>query len=834
VFSQLHCHNHIGSRLDAIGSPGDYAKRAMEFSHTALATTDHGRISSFYEHQVQCLKYGIKPIFGVEMYLVNKLVEEKNNKRIRTKTNHIILLAKDEIGYKSLLKINYLSMKDKSHFYYVPRITMKELIENKERLIVGSGCMANPMARHILNGQEDSAKILYSLYLDSFGDNFYTEVQLNELEEQKPVNDFMIMQANKYGVPIVVTGDVHYLEPGQSQLQTLAMAIRDKTTIDNIKFEFESKHLFFHDIPDYLEFNKKFNFNYNEAELLSWCHNSEEIAKRCNFMIPDRDRILLPKLTDNDEAELIKKAKNGIINKFGVKEYNDVPKEYRDRLKKELEVIIRKGFASYFLIVDDITQFSIRENIYGRIGRGCYTKDAMIFTTNGYKHISDVKIGDVVIDQNCEFDIVENVFSYDIEEELYQFSYKYSSNTFSPKICTGDHKQLVKTKDGVKFLETKEMKIGDYLCFPKIKYKPKEISKIDLNSFNKFGFEYDDDFIYEKVRTNKKYEFSKHDIERKINIKRNIINNYINEFSTEKTNKAIFNYCKMKPKELKEHIEKNSFIYRKIKRYLTADELLNNLIGLLAGDGWIKKDNYFALACHSELNKNLFLRFCNKQINNYSNNIYINESEDKKLIQIYCYSKVLSSFLSNIVCYSENKEKFIKDEWLQQDRIMLKSIMKGLLLSDGHIDKTGNYFRYSFDNTSLKLISNYCEILMKLGYPYNIIKRKEQTRGNYQCRQSYKVRFSEAKNIEDEDYIYLPVKEINKINKTKTKVFDLQIKNKKSFVVDNFITHNSVGGSLLAYVLGIHNLDPIKRGLLFERFLSDQRSPDLVIDYFSN
>ncbi|HUS50546.1 MAG TPA: PHP domain-containing protein, partial [Candidatus Paceibacterota bacterium] len=272
MFSQLHLHCHIGSRLDAIGSPEDYAQRASDFNHPYLALTDHGRISGIYEHQIQCLKFGVKPIIGVEIYVVGELeVFNKVKKRERTKTNHLILLVKNKKGYSSLLKLNYASMKDTSHFYYSPRIIMKELIENKEGLIIGTGCMANPISRLLLAEKENKAEELYIKMLDTFKDDFYTEIQLNELEEQKIINEFMIRLANKHGVPLVMTGDVHYLEKGQDKLQTLAIAIRDKTTIDNIQFELESKNLYYHDIPDYIEFNKKFNFNYKEEDILSWC-----------------------------------------------------------------------------------------------------------------------------------------------------------------------------------------------------------------------------------------------------------------------------------------------------------------------------------------------------------------------------------------------------------------------------------------------------------------------------------------------------------------------------------------------------------------------------------
>ena len=370
-FCQLHLHEHIGSRLDAIGSSGEYAKKAVDYGHKALASTDHGRISGLYEHQVECIQHGIKPIFGLEAYVTKKLVTMNDlGKRVRTKNNHLVLLVKNEIGYKNLLKLNYLSMSDTDHFYYSPRISLQELYKNKEGLMIGTACIANPVSRLVLDGKIEEAETLYEEMTVQFGDDFYTEIQLNELAEQKIVNEFMIRMANKMGIMLVITGDVHYLEKGQNQIQTLAIAIRDKTTIDNLKFELESKNLYYHDIKDYIDFNKEFGYNYKESDILNWCNNTMKVADKCNFVIPERNKIYLPTLTDNDDGDLIKKGKRGIMEKFNVDNYKDVPAEYRKRLERELEVIIRKGFSSYFLIVEDITQFSIREKIYGRFGRG--------------------------------------------------------------------------------------------------------------------------------------------------------------------------------------------------------------------------------------------------------------------------------------------------------------------------------------------------------------------------------------------------------------------------------------------------------------------------------
>jgi len=381
-FVQLHLHTHIGSQLDGIGDPSQYAKLAKEKGHPALAVTDHGRMNAFFKHQEACLEEGIKPIFGVEAYVEFELerFEEKNGKkkRIRNENMHLILLAKNEIGYKNLLKLNYLSNSDEKHFYYRNNILIKEIIENKEGLIIGSGCGNSPFNKLFRAGEEEKAEKLYKLFVDEFGDDFYTELHMSELYDkdegddydQKKINDFEIRMAKKYNRMIVLAGDVHYHLPGKDQIQTLAIAIRNRDTIDNITFEIESKNLYYHDIEDYKKFNKQWDYSYTNEQIEEWCSNTLKVADKCNYLIPERNRMILPTVTEDDDSTIIQKAREGLAKRFGVDDYEDCPKEYKDRLSTELSVIIRKGMANYILILEDIFRFADSESIVRGPARG--------------------------------------------------------------------------------------------------------------------------------------------------------------------------------------------------------------------------------------------------------------------------------------------------------------------------------------------------------------------------------------------------------------------------------------------------------------------------------
>ena len=382
AFSQLHIHTHLGSQLDGVGSPDQYAKLAKEMGHPALAITDHGKMNGHYEHFEACKKHGIKPIFGVEAYVVFKLIkeEEKNGKmkRVRNENMHMNLYAKNEVGYKNLLKLNYISNADEEHFYYRNNLLIKEVLKYNEGVIVGTACMGSPFARLYRVGKKDQSEKLFKIFLDTFGDDFFVEVQLNEItnsidelkEGQKSVNKWMISLAEKYNVPIVMTGDVHYAEKGLDRIQTMAIAISRGVTLDELDWDIEGKHLYYHGVDDYLEFNEKWDYGYSEEQIRQWCENSQIIVDKCEFEYKERNRILLPQFSEDDDSLLIEESKIGLQSKLGVDNWESVPTEYKQRLAKELEILLRKGFASYIMILWDVFNFAKEENIIRGPARG--------------------------------------------------------------------------------------------------------------------------------------------------------------------------------------------------------------------------------------------------------------------------------------------------------------------------------------------------------------------------------------------------------------------------------------------------------------------------------
>jgi len=383
--THLHLHTSLGSRLDAIPSSEEYAKKAHIFGHKAMAVTDHGRMSAVWDHQQACIRHGIKPILGVEAYLTDELITlNEKEKRMRMKTHHVVLLAKNEAGYKNLLKLNYISMADTDHFYYVNRITKEELFAHHEGIIVGTACLGSKWSRLITDGKIDEAEKLFVEFKEVFGEDFYAEIQLNEItgerdkapEGQKTVNKHLLDFAEKHNVMIYI-----------AELQTISIAIRNKETMDNVSWEIEAPTLFYHCEEDFIRFNKDFGYNYDEKLIHEWCDNSDKIADKCNYIMPERNKIYLPTIYIDDDAELIKRSREGLVEKF-----EKPTQEYTDRLNHELELIIRKGFSSYLLILEDIFHFVKDENLWMGPARGSGAGSLILYVL-GITTIDPIKYG---------------------------------------------------------------------------------------------------------------------------------------------------------------------------------------------------------------------------------------------------------------------------------------------------------------------------------------------------------------------------------------------------------------------------------------------------------
>lgn len=358
----LHVHTYH-SILDGCGSIDDYIKLAKKYNHPAIAITDHGTLSGTFEHYQKCKKAGIKPVLGFEAY-VNDKMGDFEEKKYEGGNFHQIILIKNQQGFVNTNKLAYKSFTE--GFYKRGRIKTEWLFEHKEGLIITSACIASKVAKLLFDKKRDEAEECFATFVKEFGEDFYAEIQMNELDIQKGYNSFIIGLAKKYKVKIILTNDVHYAFPGDAELQDTLLAINHKSKLDS-SFKFNTRSLFYCSSDDFIEFNYKYGYNY-PIEFLNYCFkNSLEVAEKCNFDF-EMDVEKYPKYEPaQDVIDYFKTSDTkGIISKLafaklkqkiaeykenGIVKIDDAKiKEYVDRLNYELQVIGEKGMLDYFMV----------------------------------------------------------------------------------------------------------------------------------------------------------------------------------------------------------------------------------------------------------------------------------------------------------------------------------------------------------------------------------------------------------------------------------------------------------------------------------------------------
>lgn len=362
--THLHCHT-VMSTYDGVSTCQELVDQAVLKGHKSLAITNHGlsAMGDLYAFQQYAKQKGIKPILGNEAYVVDELEKMEGNKRVRTKNNHIILLASNKKGWENLCHLSYISNLDEKHFYYKPRITFKELFKYKEGLVVGSACLASPFSNLIKRGKEEEANNLFRKFYEEFGDNFYAEIQMNEIvDEQKPYNDWIIAQATRYRIPVVITGDVHYAIPEGAITQNFMFNLRKEEESEGDD-TYRCKSLFYQSVEDFKKFNEIWNYGYTDKQIETWCSNTDRIAEKCNFEIPLGKGMKLPRYSFNEEEDFVKLAKEGLAKHFNC-EYKNCPEEYRKRLEHEIIILLKKGAYRYMLNLSSVIRWAKEEKGY--------------------------------------------------------------------------------------------------------------------------------------------------------------------------------------------------------------------------------------------------------------------------------------------------------------------------------------------------------------------------------------------------------------------------------------------------------------------------------------
>ena len=357
-FAHLHVHTEF-SLLDGASRIKNLVTAVKELGMDSVAITDHGVMYGTIDFYKECLKQGIKPIIGCEVYLAPGSRKERQEIN-GVKYYHLILLAENQTGYRNLVQL--VSLANIEGMYYKPRVDKELLKKYHEGIICLSACVAGEIPRALIQGNKAKAESLVQEYLNIFGkDNFFLEIQNHGLAEERISNAGLVGLAQKYNIGLVATNDCHYVSRADSEFHDILLCIQmGKTIADPARMRFNSDDYYVKSPAEMAELFK----DYPEA-----IANTEKIAARCQvdfeFGHIQLPYYPIPSQYADDEAYLRALCEQALPNRYP-KSSEAVIK----RLDYELSIIHRMGYDSYFLIVWDFINYSRQHGIGVGPGRG--------------------------------------------------------------------------------------------------------------------------------------------------------------------------------------------------------------------------------------------------------------------------------------------------------------------------------------------------------------------------------------------------------------------------------------------------------------------------------
>ncbi len=353
-FVHLHLHTEY-SLLDGATRIDTLFDACKEKNMPAVAITDHGNMYGAYHFYCLAKKKGIKPIIGCEFYMADDLTVKSGD--VKREFNHLVLIAKNNTGYKNLVKLNSIGFVD--GYYYKPRIDFKTLSQHSEGLICLSACIAGQLPRLLRDGMWEEARKLVKQYKELFGEDYYIELQDHGIADEIYVMPKLIKIAEEFGVELVATNDVHYLKESDAEMQDILLCVQTGKFFDDPgRMRFEGTQFY---LKDYDEMAEKFSYVPQALE------NTLKIAEKCNVSI-EKKPLLPPYKPDNGMTpyEFLK----DLLEKGLKRRYKEITPEIRQRADYELEVVSKMGFVEYYLIVWDFINYAHEHGIPVGPGRG--------------------------------------------------------------------------------------------------------------------------------------------------------------------------------------------------------------------------------------------------------------------------------------------------------------------------------------------------------------------------------------------------------------------------------------------------------------------------------
>lgn len=504
----IHLHNHTEfSLLDGCARIKKLVSTCKERGATAVAITDHGNMFGVLQFYKACLENKIKPIIGCEFYACNDMSVKSGKPDI----GHLILIAKNNTGYKNLLKLNALAFKE--GFYYKPRIDYKTIKEHSEGLICMSACLAGHIPQLILKRDYEGAEKKIIELKNMFADgDFYLEIQNHGIPEQQEIMPKMREFSNKFGIKLVATNDCHYINREDAEMQDVLMCVQMGKTIDDpdrMKFQCDEFYL-----KTYEEMAKMF-VGYEDA-----LETPNEIADKCDITIVAKSH---GDIRDVDDKYVLPASQN-YIPKYEApngmttfeflkklcydglkKKYKVITPEIQDRADSELQIIKDQGFVEYFLVVWDYINYAREHDIPVGPGRGSGAGSIVAYTS-GITNVDPLKY-DLIFERFIhkervsmpDFDVD---FCFDRRGEVIEYvKRKYSEDNVALIVTFGTMAAKNAIKDVARVLKMPYAEV-DRLTKPIPNKLPEGIKKPPVLKyyFGKTGKEEDEKYIIPELK----------------------------------------------------------------------------------------------------------------------------------------------------------------------------------------------------------------------------------------------------------------------------------------------------------------------------------------------
>ncbi len=834
-FVHLHLHTQF-SLLDGAIKIKDLPEYAKKLGYKAVAITDHGNLFGSFKFYHALKDAGLKPIIGMEAYITkgsrfNKRGKGAEDNYTDNQNHHIVLIAKDDKGLKNLMKLSSIGYLE--GFHYKPRIDLEVLNEHREGLICLTACLKGLPTYYAAKGEEAEAEKWLLKLVEIFGkEDLYVELQHHNIEEQITANRVLVNLAKKHGLKLIATCDVHYLTPDDKVAHMILTSLQMKKTYKELLQSPQGQKLkelelhFASPEEVWRRFENKFEGW--ERALLNTLEVAEKVADRLDYF--ENKEYKMPTFPvpegEDEESYFRRLAIEGLKRRLKERGAAKDEKVYWERLEFEMGIISKMGFPGYFLIVQDFINWAKENGIPVGPGRGCVLPDTPVMLGSGeVKPIAEVEVGDFVLTHRGAVLPVVNRFVYEVNETLVRVEAGNEVLTL-----TEDHKVLA-----LKTVKCKVKSVKETVCKPTCnrycKDKPYESYKL---SWIPAGELKKDDFLVfpRQPSTNEEIVFD--------------LLRFVEKSKALRWDDRWIYYER----------GTNKLQTQKVPRFVKFDHKLAKILGYFISEGYTKVNDdggVVGFGFHKEERnyaEELIKLF--EEVFGVKGRIF--EAKTRKALKVEFKTKIVAQFLRNL-CGDKAAHKRIPTEVVLNGKDgFVKTLIAYLFRGDGYNGRGSKTVSIKYTTTSRTLAYQLRLLLARFGFWASVIVRKKK---NPKWSDEYSVKLSGKQLLRwneifgdfpievpqqkffrndaffvDDRFIYVRVRKVEKVP-YKGKVYDITVPVDHSYTTSAVSIHNSAGGSLVAYALGITDIDPIKHDLLFERFLNPDRvsMPDIDVDF---